>query len=193
MPRKPTGKRPGRPKIPLVTPDLDEADFIYVSIPHIDGKDERDPESFREGLEKIMSKKLPMICPNPDRFAHEGKPPQAVVRQGSIAKMYEEMGGTVFYIGKPHQKVYSVAFNEFQKRGLSNPRAILMVGDTPETDIRGARQFGMLSALVTETGIMADRIAHDGLEKAITELPLADTPDYLIKRFANDFCSTPQS
>jgi hypothetical protein len=27
MPRKPTGKRPGRPKIPLVTPDLDEADL----------------------------------------------------------------------------------------------------------------------------------------------------------------------
>jgi HAD superfamily hydrolase (TIGR01459 family) len=173
--------------------DLEKADFIYISIPHIDGIDQTDPEAFRDGLEKIKSRKLPMICSNPDRFAHEGKPPQAVVRQGSIAKMYEEMGGDVFYIGKPHNRAYSHAFEEFQKRGLKNPRTILMVGDTPETDIRGARAFGMASALTTETGIMADRIAHVGWEKSLNDLPPTDVPNYFIKRFANELCLTPQS
>lgn len=167
------------------TLDINDADFIYVSIPHINGEDQVDPELFRKEIEKIEPKNLPMICPNPDLFAHEGKPPKAVVRQGSIAKMYEEMGGQVLYIGKPHNKAYTIALEQFRQHSIMTPIEILMVGDTPETDIRGARQFGMLSALITQTGIMADRISHKGLEKALRELPTNDTPNYLIERFAH--------
>ena len=172
------------------TRDINAADFIYVSIPHKNGEDQIDPEIFCEELEKIKSKNLPMICPNPDLFAHEGKPPKAVVRQGSIAKMYERMGGQVFYIGKPHNKAYSIALEQFRLHSVMTPAQILMVGDTPETDIRGARQFGMASALVTETGIMGDRISHNGLEKSLRELPINDTPNYLIARFAHEIRST---
>jgi HAD superfamily hydrolase (TIGR01459 family) len=164
------------------TEDIDGADFIYVSIPHINGEDQIDPELFRKALENIKPKNLPKVCPNPDAFAHEGKPPRAVVRQGSIAKMYEEMGGQVFYIGKPHNKAYSMALEQFHKHSMSDPMCILMVGDTPETDIRGARHFGMPSALVTKTGIMADRISNRGLEKALRELPTDDTPNYFIEQ-----------
>lgn len=172
------------------TLDINDADFIYVSIPHINGEDQIDSELFREELEKIQSKNLPMICPNPDLFAHEGKPPKAVVRQGSIAKMYEEMGGQVFYIGKPHNTAYSIALEQFRLHSVMSPTEILMVGDTPETDIRGARQFGMPSALITQTGIMADRISHKGLEKALKELPTNDIPNYLIARFAHGIRSS---
>ncbi len=171
------------------TQDINEADFIYLSIPHIHGEDQIDPELFREELEKIKSKNLPMICPNPDQFAHEGKPPRAVVRQGSIAKMYEEMGGRIFYIGKPHNKAYSIALDQFRQYKVIDPMKILMIGDTPETDIRGARRFGMPSALVTQTGMMADRISHKGIEKALEELQIDDTPNYLIKRFADGLFS----
>ncbi len=142
------------------TSDIDEADFIYISIPHINGEDQENPELFREEINKLRLKNLPMICPNPDHFAHEGKPPRAVVRQGSIAVMYEKMGGQVFYIGKPHNKAYNIAMNHFEHYNITKPQEILIVGDTPETDIRGARSFGMSSALVTQTGIMADRIQH---------------------------------
>lgn len=172
------------------TSDINEADFIYISIPHINGEDQEDVTRFQVEIEKIQSKKLPMICPNPDLFAHEGKPPRAVVRQGSIAKLYEEMGGQVFYIGKPHNKAYSRALEQFRLRSVTMPTEILMVGDTPETDIRGARQFGMSSALITQTGIMADRISQKGLEKALKELPTKDTPNYFIARFAHGICSS---
>lgn len=162
------------------TSDLNEADFIYISVPHINGEDQVDPEVFREEIEKIKIKNLPMVCANPDRFAHEGNPPRAVVRQGSIAKIYEEMGGQVFYIGKPYNKVYSIAMSQFQERKIFNPQEILMVGDTPETDIRGSRFFGMKSALVTQTGIMGDRIARRGWDAALKEIPPSDIPDYYI-------------
>lgn len=167
------------------TSNIDEADFIYISIPHVNGEDQTDPEVFRKELEALKIKNLPMICPNPDRFAHEGKPSRAVVRQGSIAMMYEEMGGHVFYIGKPHNKAYSMVMKYFEKYNCINPSDILMVGDTPETDIRGARLFGMPSALVTQTGMMADRIAHSGLDAAIKTLSAQDLPDYLIERLTD--------
>lgn len=164
--------------------DIDEADFIYISVPHINGEDQTDPERFRQEIEKIKMKGLPMVCANPDRFAHEGNPPRAVVRQGSIAKMYEEIGGEVFYIGKPYNKVYSIAMNHFLQYKITNPEEILMVGDTPETDIRGARFFGMPSALVTQTGIMADRISRNG-ERAF-DLPPDDLPNYFIGGLVDD-------
>lgn len=162
------------------TADLEQADFIYISIPHIDGKDQTDPLLFKMDVDTFKDTKLPMVCVNPDRFAHEGNPPKAVVRQGSIAMMHEEQGGQVFYIGKPSDRMYSAAMESFLQYGISHPQQILMVGDTPETDIRGARNFGMLSALVIETGIMADRIIHQGAENAIKSLSTKDFPDFFI-------------
>ncbi|MBS0652355.1 MAG: TIGR01459 family HAD-type hydrolase [Verrucomicrobia bacterium] len=167
------------------TSNIDEADFLYLSIPHINGIDQTDPELFREEVHKIIGKKLPMVCSNPDRFAHEGNPPVAVVRQGSIAAIYEEIGGQVFYIGKPHPMAYTMALAHFHAHRIVDPAEILMVGDTPETDVRGARLTGMASALVIRTGIMADRIARHGLENCVKGLAPHDYPNYFIERFAD--------
>lgn len=163
------------------TDDLSQADFIYISIPHIEGKDQTDPESFRNQIAGFKDISIPMMCINPDRFAHEGNPPRAVVRQGSLAAMHEEQGGQVFYIGKPSDGMYSTAMQAFLEFGVSDRQKVLMVGDTPETDIRGARKYGMPSALVIKTGIMADRIAHHGIDRALGEMPMADFPDFLIE------------
>lgn len=163
------------------TTSLQEADFVYIAIPHIDGEDQTDPLVFHDKLLKIKDYHLPMVCPNPDLFAHEGNPSVAVVRQGSIAELYKKLGGTVFYIGKPHTPAYLIAMESFQKLDIRDPREVLMIGDTPETDIRGARNFGMGSALITETGIMADRIQEQGLEECLSQL--SDMPDYYLGRF----------
>lgn len=165
---------------------LEDADFIYTAVPHIGGEDQVDPELFRANVEALIGRRLPMFCPNPDLFAHEGKPPRVVVRQGSIAAFYEAVGGQVFYIGKPYTSSYDAAMGHFQRHRIEMPSAILMVGDTPETDIRGARRYGMASALVTETGMMAERIRHDGWQRALDALALEDRPDYLIGRLIDD-------
>lgn len=153
--------------------EISEADFIYPSIPHINGEDQTDPEVFQEKLLSLKNVKVPMVCANPDHFAHEGQSQKAVVRQGSIAKMFEEMGGEVFYIGKPSPKAFEAARKQFNE---NCPSKILMIGDTPETDIRGANQFGMASILLTKSGIMAGR--------TISDVPKADYPTYLMERFA---------
>lgn len=162
--------------------DCQDAGFIYISVPHKSGEDQTDPEVFRLDVAAALETGLPMLCPNPDQFAHEGKPARAVVRQGSIAKMYEEMGGKVYYIGKPHAIVYEYACKEFANHNIFDPQSILMVGDTPETDIRGACGANMDSALIIQTGNMSDRIAKNSLENAIQALPESDMPTYFINR-----------
>ncbi len=169
------------------TMNVQEADFIYISIPHIKGEDQTNREVFRQELEALKETCLPMICTNPDHLAHEGNPPQAVVRQGGIAAMYEELGGQVFYIGKPYQTAYRMAMEKFADYQIHHPSEVLMIGDTPEIDIRGARQFGMSAALVMQTGIMANRIADHGVQQALGSLSPLDIPHFFIERLSYVF------
>ena len=152
------------------------ADFVYVCVPHLEGRDQTDLELFREEVKKLPALQLPMVCANPDRFAQEGSPPQLVVRQGGIAALYEEMGGKVFYIGKPSHLAFQKAMERFALHGIYQPSDVLMVGDTPETDIRGALQYGMQSALITKTGIFSERPR---------ELSSQETPHFYIDRFSH--------
>ena len=166
------------------TPHIEEADFIYIMVPHINGVDQTDPTLFKHKIESITHHHLPMVCPNPDRFAHEGNPPRPVVRQGSIAELYESMGGTVFYIGKPYPLIYSEAISLFAQHGITDLKQILMIGDTPETDIRGGNKIGMSTALLTSTGIASERISQQGFSVFSEALPDLDRPDFFIERLA---------
>lgn len=165
--------------------NIEEADFIYVVIPHLDGEDQIDPAVFQDTILRLKRSGLPMVCANPDRFAHEGSPPRPVVRQGSIAALYEEAGGKVFYIGKPSIPIYQVALSHFCELGIEEASDILMVGDTPETDSRGAHGVGMPCALVTQTGILSERIKQNGIETTIKQFEPSDYPNFFIERLAN--------
>ncbi|MBS3903955.1 MAG: HAD hydrolase-like protein [Simkania sp.] len=129
------------------TEHFEEADFIYIPVPHIDGIDQENPEVFLKEVRNIAAKRIPILCANPDRFAHEGMPPRPVVRQGMIAHMLESHGAPVYFIGKPFQTVYEKALKRFPSS--IQPKDILMIGDTPETDIRGAHCN--LSSYLSET------------------------------------------
>lgn len=168
------------------TANIDEADFIYPSIPHINGEDQIDCTIFRKEIRKLNTTHLPMVCANPDHFAHEGDPPRPVVRQGRIASIYEELGGRVVYIGKPHQKAFEKAMQYFAHYNIKNPSEVLMIGDTPETDIRGAKKFGMSTALVLQTGMFNEKIINQGFENALRTLSAEDYPQFLIERFIYD-------
>lgn len=158
------------------TKDLAEADFIYTVVPHIDGIDQEKPDIFLKEIKQIAGKGIPILCANPDHFAHEGLPSCLVVRQGMIAHLLQTHGAEVHYIGKPFPMVYEAAMRLFPE--AVKPEEILMIGDTPETDIRGARQLGMATALVTETGIMKERLKED--IQYFAHLPQSDQPDFVI-------------
>ena len=156
------------------TDNLQDADFIYIAIPHFDGVDQENLEVFVSHVKEIAAKGIPVLCANPDHFAHEGMPPRPVVRQGAIAQLLKTYGASVYFIGKPHPIVFERALKQFSV----SPNQVLMIGDTPETDIRGARQMNMATALVTKTGIIKERGPA-----ALHQLLQTDQPDHFIESF----------
>lgn len=167
------------------TSDLNQADFVFISVPHLDGEDQLDPEIFSEKIHRIAETGLPMVCINPDHFAQEGSPVRWVVRQGSIAALYEAIGGKVFYIGKPYKAAYDAALAAFFAHQIEK-NTIAMIGDTPETDIRGANACGIDAILTMETGAFWKSIQVHGQAGALMHLPLTDRPTLLLDRFAYD-------
>ena len=66
---------------------------------------------------------------------------------GSVAKVFEELGGEVVYFGKPHKEVYKMCFNLGEK--------VLAIGDNLRTDIKGANNLN-IDCLFISDGVHRD-------------------------------------
>ena len=126
----------------------------------------------------MRERKLWMLCANPDLLVERGR--QLIPCAGAIALAYEELGGAVFYAGKPHRPIYEAAL-EAAAKALGRevePARVLAVGDAIRTDIAGARRFGLPSLLVAR-GIHAEELKlGDGPALASTA-PSSHVQDWL--------------
>ena len=86
---------------------------------------------------------LLMICVNPDLKVIRGKKKEFCA--GSLSLKYEELGGKVKYFGKPHSEIYK---KTMKKMKIKNKKKILAIADSLRTDILGANNFQIDSALV---------------------------------------------
>ena len=86
---------------------------------------------------------MPVFCANPDRYAFNGSELRKCA--GYFADKLLNQGGDVTFWGKPNITLY-----EFVEQSLPQleKSTCLMIGDTLETDIIGAAQFGIDSLLV---------------------------------------------
>mgnify|MGYP001314651250 FL=1 len=114
---------------------------------------DEDLRYYKDLFEKNLEKK--MICTNPDLIVDRGN-----VREfcaGSIAMVFEKMGGEVVYFGKPYPEVYNQSIDNKNKRVLS-------IGDNLNTDIKGANLLNYDSLLISN-GIHKKEIKEKGIEK----------------------------
>ena len=126
----------------IATGEMTEAAFILCVDVEFHGQEVTELQHY---LDEARALGLPMICVNPDI---------EVVKQdgthiwcaGAVARRYEDMGGEVSYFGKPYGAVYDVALSLLD--GIKRD-AIIGVGDNIDTDIKGALDAGIDSALVT--------------------------------------------
>jgi HAD superfamily hydrolase (TIGR01459 family) len=105
--------------------------------------DEREtPEDYLELLADLHTRKLPMICANPDKIVRKGD--SMVYCAGALGEIYQNLGGTVSMAGKPFAAIYELALRKaFRLRDISIERDdVLAIGDGPETDILGAANQG---------------------------------------------------
>ena len=116
-----------------------------------------------------------LVVPNPDLMYPEGdgycfaSGAVAQLFESAIAQRYQDRCDLEFTrLGKP----YPAMFEEVIRR--CGTRDMVMIGDNPSTDIRGANQVGITSVLA-ETGIATANLAL---------LPESDRPKYRIKSLA---------
>jgi HAD superfamily hydrolase (TIGR01459 family) len=121
--------------------DLKNCDFILCT--GLFDEYDSDLEYYKKLLKKYVSKKL--VCTNPDLTVHRGNVEELCA--GSVAKVFEEMGGEVVYFGKPHKEVYKMCFNSNEK--------VLAVGDNLRTDIKGANNLD-IDCIFISNGVHRD-------------------------------------
>ena len=88
-------------------------------------------------LENSTDKK--MICTNPDLIVDRGNTQEYCA--GSIAKLFEKIGGEVVYFGKPYKEIYGSILKAKDKA--------LIIGDNLKTDIKGANLIKQDSLFIT--------------------------------------------
>lgn len=129
---------------------------------------------FKPFLDECLSKGLPILNANPDASAPEkerGTDPviiNDVVRNGQLTQYYAKNGGKVFECGKPNVDTYEYAVDKLatQDKSLEYLKSsyihlqkekekveeikkrMIMIGDTIGTDVQGAKNFRIDSALV---------------------------------------------
>lgn len=96
------------------------------------------PDDYRDRLQKLVDRKLPMICANPDIVVERGD--RLVWCAGALARLYEDLGGEVAILGKPHGPIYKAALDRLSELAGTTiaKEDVLAVGDGLPTDIRGA-------------------------------------------------------
>lgn len=128
--------------LPVKRVDLDEASAIICTglVHEFDEK----PEDYRWLAATAKDRSLPFICANPDKVVRKGT--RLLYCAGAIAELYAELGGEVLMAGKPFAPIYDLAM---VKSGVTTPGDVLAIGDGIETDIRGAKDFGLACVLIT--------------------------------------------
>jgi HAD superfamily hydrolase (TIGR01459 family) len=153
-----------------------EADYVVCS--GFDDDERETAADYRPRLQAMLDRGLLMVCANPDLVVERGS--VILPCAGAIALSYEEMGGPVFYAGKPHGPVYDRALAvaaDLSGHPIPKER-VLAIGDAIRTDIAGAAGFGIDSLLIArgihaeELGIQRGPLASDHVQDWIDRQPV---------------------
>ena len=133
--------------------NLNIADCDYFLCTGLFDEHDEDLNYYKNLFEKKTKKK--MICTNPDLIVDRGGKRELCA--GSVAMIFEKMGGEVIYFGKPYPQVYNQSINNKNKKALC-------IGDNLNTDIKGANLLNYDSLLISN-GIHKKEIEKNGLDE----------------------------
>jgi len=135
------------------TEEINKSDYLLCT--GLYDKQDQDLNYYKELLTNFTSKK--MICTNPDLIVDRGKKREYCA--GSVAMIFEKIGGKVIYFGKPYSEVYNQATN-------NNKKKVIAIGDNLRTDIKGANNMNYDSLVITK-GVHNKEFEKEGIEKVL--------------------------
>ena len=129
---------------------LEKSDFILCTGFFEDKEDSLD--FYKNLLKKHIQ--LKMICTNPDLVVHRGSSKEYCA--GTLAAIFEKLGGKVVYFGKPYPAIYNFCMRKNE--------TVLVIGDNVRTDIKGANNMKFDSLFITG-GVHKDEFLNLPLDK----------------------------
>ena len=125
--------------------NLEESDFILCT-GFLENKEDS-LDFYKDLLKKHLQ--LRMICTNPDLVVHRGSKKEYCA--GTLAAIFEKLGGKVVYFGKPYPEIYNFC--------IKKNETTLAIGDNIRTDIKGANNMKFDSLFIT-SGIHKDEFIN---------------------------------
>ena len=141
--------------------NIKDADFILACTPFQNTK----PIDYIPILKQALEMNLIMFCANPDFVTIEENNVKNMYCMGTIADLYDHMGGKIVILGKPSKEIYLKSCKQLDQ---INKSKTIAVGDSLDHDILGASNFGVDSVLIT-SGIHKDLFKYS-IEKGIKNI-----------------------
>jgi HAD superfamily hydrolase (TIGR01459 family) len=154
-----------------------EAEVVVVT----DMPDDDDtPDMYADEIAFWLSRKLPMICANPDKLVEHGD--KMVYCGGAMADIYAQQGGEVRMAGKPYRPIYEEAkkLADSAAGRVIDQKRLLCIGDSVRTDATGAGTFGADLLFITGSIHAGDLGAFDAPDPAAVRALVAPTGAHLI-------------
>ncbi len=128
--------------------DIKDASFMLIA-----GIDRKmlQVDDYLPILKEAVRRGIKAICTNPDSHALLGA--NYLMGPALISRSFEDFGGVVQYIGKPHAPIFKKCITLLQKEDVF-PAQTVMIGDTMAHDIMGAHYVNVDTCLV-KTGMHA--------------------------------------
>ena len=159
--------------------NIKDADFILACTPFQNTK----PIDYIPILKEALEMNLIMFCANPDFVTIEKNKEKNMYCMGTIADLYDHMGGKVVILGKPSKEIYLKSCKQFDQ---INKSKIIAVGDSLDHDILGASNFGVDSVLIT-SGIHKDLFKYStekGIKNIENDRKWNFKPTYVCENFS---------
>ena len=122
--------------------DIKKASFLMIS-----GTDapQKTMEDYEPVLKQAVRQRLTALCANPDSLGVMGA--GYIMGAGSLARRYQDFGGVVHYIGKPHQPIFQRCIKILQGKEIY-PGQTIIIGDTMAHDVLGGTLVNIDTCLV---------------------------------------------
>lgn len=125
-----------------IVDDAAKASFLMISGTDAPKKTMADYEPI---LKAAVRYRLTALCANPDSHGIMGA--GHIMGAGTLARRYQDFGGVVHYIGKPHQPIFQQCIRMLQQKEIY-PGQTIVIGDTMAHDILGGALVNMDTCLV---------------------------------------------
>ena len=148
---------------------INDANFILACTPF----ENTEPIDYIPILKDALDMNLVMFCANPDFVTIEKNNDKNIYCMGTIADLYNHMGGKVVILGKPSKEIYEESCKKIED---FNKSKIVAIGDSIDHDILGANNFNIDSVLIS-TGIHKD-LFDNGPEIGLKEIKNIKKSDF---------------